>query len=67
MTDCDFNIQGTATQVDDTLCNFPCGGDATLTCGGAGYVSVYQNTNDGVGPIPSNKDVPGWTFDGCHT
>ncbi|KIM38267.1 hypothetical protein M413DRAFT_420896 [Hebeloma cylindrosporum] len=64
---CGLNIQGTATQVDDTLCNFPCGGDNTLVCGGAGYISVYKNSNDGVGPIPSNKDVPGWTFDGCHT
>ncbi|KDR72419.1 hypothetical protein GALMADRAFT_1344106, partial [Galerina marginata CBS 339.88] len=65
---CDFNIQGTATKVNDTLCNFPCAGDSTLTCGGSGVVSIFQNSNKGVGPIPANKaKVGAWAFDGCFT
>ncbi|PPQ98361.1 hypothetical protein CVT26_013617 [Gymnopilus dilepis] len=65
---CDFNIQGTATQVDDAMCDFPCGGDDTLTCGGASLISVFQNTNEGVLPLPANKDHVGdFTFDGCFT
>ncbi|KDR72273.1 hypothetical protein GALMADRAFT_213303 [Galerina marginata CBS 339.88] len=65
---CDFNIQGTATKVNDTLCTFPCGGDSTLTCGGAGLISVFQNSNHGVGPVPANKAKVGtWSFDGCFT
>jgi hypothetical protein len=65
---CDFNIQGTATQVDDSLCDFPCGGDSTLTCGGASLISIFQNNNTGVGPIPTNKATVGtWVFDGCFT
>ncbi|KAH9485995.1 WSC domain-containing protein [Psilocybe cubensis] len=63
---CDFNIQGTAVKVNDTLCNFPCGGDSTLTCGGASLISIFQNNNTGVGPLPTNKaKVGNFTFDGC--
>ncbi|KAF8911542.1 WSC domain-containing protein [Gymnopilus junonius] len=65
---CDFNIQGTATQVDDSECDFPCGGDDTLTCGGASLISVFQNSNPGVLPLPANKAQVGtWAFDGCFT
>ncbi|KJA19173.1 hypothetical protein HYPSUDRAFT_897135 [Hypholoma sublateritium FD-334 SS-4] len=65
---CDFDIQGTATLLPNSSCNFPCGGDANLTCGGASVISVYQNLNANVGPIPANKAVVGnWTFDGCVT
>ncbi|KAF8185700.1 WSC domain-containing protein [Pholiota molesta] len=65
---CDFNIQGTATKLADTACDFPCGGDANLTCGGASVISVYQNHNANVGPIPTNKATVGtWAFEGCIT
>jgi len=61
---CDFNIQGTATQVEDEDCDFPCGGDDTLTCGGAGLISIFTNG----GPVPENKATVGdWSFEGCHT
>ncbi|KAF8167126.1 hypothetical protein B0H34DRAFT_669635 [Crassisporium funariophilum] len=61
---CDFSIQGTAVQVNDTECSFPCGGDATLTCGGAGRVSIFTNG----GTPPANKAlVDTWAFEGCHT
>ncbi|KAJ3498862.1 hypothetical protein NLJ89_g10166 [Agrocybe chaxingu] len=61
---CDFNIQGTATQVDGSECAFPCAGDPTLTCGGAGRVGIFTNG----GPVPTNKDQVGaWSFEGCHT
>ncbi|KAH9485994.1 WSC domain-containing protein [Psilocybe cubensis] len=63
---CDFNIQGTAVKVNDTQCNFPCGGDSTIDCGGASLISVYQNSNTGVGPIPTNKaKVGNFVFSGC--
>ncbi|KAF8958250.1 WSC domain-containing protein, partial [Flammula alnicola] len=49
-------------------CDFPCGGDDTLTCGGAGAISIFQNLNEGVGPVPTNKAQVGtWVFDGCFT
>ncbi|CAA7271218.1 unnamed protein product [Cyclocybe aegerita] len=61
---CDFNIQGTATQVDDEECSFACAGDPTLNCGGFGRVSVYTNG----GAPPTNKEQVGtWVFSGCHT
>ncbi|KAF9055596.1 WSC domain-containing protein [Panaeolus papilionaceus] len=61
---CDFNIQGTATQVDDSECDFACAGDPTLTCGGFGRVSIYTNG----GALPDNKATVGdWAFSGCHT
>ncbi|KDR71472.1 hypothetical protein GALMADRAFT_229455 [Galerina marginata CBS 339.88] len=64
---CDFNIQGTATKVDDSLCDMPCGGDNTLTCGGASLVSVFQNTAS-LAPVPENKaKVGAWTFEGCFS
>ncbi|KAF4612379.1 hypothetical protein D9613_004600 [Agrocybe pediades] len=67
---CDFNIQGTATKVNDTQCDFPCAGDSTLNaCGGASLISVWENTgaNNGSGPvIPQNKGTVGtWSFAGC--
>ncbi|CAA7263497.1 unnamed protein product [Cyclocybe aegerita] len=61
---CDFNIQGTATQVEDAECNFPCAGDETLDCGGSGRVSVF--TNGGLPPT-NRATVGSWTFAGCHT
>lgn len=65
---CDFNVQGTATLLPNSSCNFPCGGDANLTCGGSSVISIYQNHNANVGPIPANKPVVGnWTFGGCVT
>jgi len=64
---CDLDIQGTATKVNDSQCNFPCGGDNTLTCGAANLVSIFQNINS-VFPIPQNIPKLGdWTFDGCFT
>jgi len=68
-TVCDFNIQGTAVKLNDSACTFPCGGDNNLTCGDAGKISVYQNMNKNVGPIPTNKAnvTGGWTFTGCFT
>ncbi|KDR86115.1 hypothetical protein GALMADRAFT_403030 [Galerina marginata CBS 339.88] len=64
---CDFNIEGTATKVNDTQCNFPCGGDSTFTCGGAGLVSVYQDLGH-AGVLPKNKaKVGNWSFEACHT
>ncbi|KAF9474993.1 hypothetical protein BDN70DRAFT_814814, partial [Pholiota conissans] len=63
---CDFNIQGTATQLSDDACNLPCGGDANLTCGGPNLIGIYQNHNANVGPVPMNKTQVGmWTFEGC--
>ncbi|KAF5313126.1 hypothetical protein D9619_002379 [Psilocybe cf. subviscida] len=66
---CDFNIQGTAVKLNDSACTFPCGGDGNQTCGDAGKISVYQNMNKNVGPIPTNKAnvTGGWTFTGCFT
>lgn len=66
---CDFNIQGTAIKLNDTECTFPCGGDANQTCGDAGKISIYQNMNKNVGPIPANKATVtgGWSFTGCFT
>ncbi|KAF8185699.1 WSC domain-containing protein [Pholiota molesta] len=65
---CDFNIQGTATKLANSSCDFPCGGDANLTCGGAGAISVYQNHNANVGPMPANKpSVGSFSFVGCVT
>lgn len=63
---CDFNIGGTAKEVNSTLCNFPCGGDSTFECGGASLITIYQNTT---GVLPKNKaTVAGnWTFSACHT
>ncbi|KAF9477578.1 WSC-domain-containing protein [Pholiota conissans] len=62
---CDFNIQGTAKKVNETLCNSPCSGDPSYICGGAGYVSIYQDKgHDGVLPTNRNK-IGNWTFDGC--
>ncbi|KAH9484914.1 WSC domain-containing protein [Psilocybe cubensis] len=63
---CDFNIQGAPLQVNDTLCNVACAGDSTLTCGGPLLVSIYQNNNEGVGPLPTNKATVGaFEFAGC--
>jgi hypothetical protein len=65
---CDFNIQGTATKLANASCDFPCGGDANLTCGGADAISVYQNHNANVGPLPTNKpNVGSFSFVGCVT
>ncbi|KAF8958265.1 hypothetical protein BDZ97DRAFT_2078687 [Flammula alnicola] len=33
----------------------PCGGDDTLACGNAGAISVFQNLNEGMRPVPTNK------------
>ncbi|KAF8956484.1 WSC domain-containing protein [Flammula alnicola] len=66
LTVCDFNIQGTARKVNDTECNYGCGGDTSYICGGAGYVSIYQDKGH-KGVLPTNKaKVGNWTFDGCY-
>ncbi|KDR68895.1 hypothetical protein GALMADRAFT_77936, partial [Galerina marginata CBS 339.88] len=53
--------------VDDARCNMPCGGDNTLTCGGASLISVFQNTVSEA-PVPANKaNVGEWAFEGCFT
>lgn len=65
---CDFNIQATAELLPTSSCNFPCAGDANLTCGGPLTISVYQNHNANVGPMPANKPVVNnWIFSGCVT
>ncbi|KAF8955639.1 WSC domain-containing protein [Flammula alnicola] len=69
ITDCDYNIQGTATQVSNSECNMPCIGNASLTCGGPNRISIYQDNGGTHGNVlPINKAVVGtWTFEGCHT
>ncbi|KAH9484915.1 WSC domain-containing protein [Psilocybe cubensis] len=63
---CDFSIQGIPIQVNETICNLPCTGDSTLVCGGELLLSVYQNTNEGVGPLPTHKATIGeFVFAGC--
>lgn len=36
------------------MCNLPCDGDATETCGGDGYMSVYMTANFSTCPPTSN-------------
>jgi len=37
----DLASLATAVEADDTNCNLPCGGDASLRCGGSFYADVY--------------------------
>lgn len=55
---CDFNIQGTAKRVNDTQCNSPCSGDNSYSCGGAGYISIYQDKGHN-GVLPASPDKVG--------
>ncbi|KAI0843136.1 putative glyoxal oxidase [Hypoxylon sp. FL0890] len=52
---------------DTSLCSTPCGGDSSVMCGGAGYLSIYSN---GIPPTfqpPAPKEnVANWTYQGCY-
>lgn len=46
-------------------CNMVCTGDSTETCGGAGYLNLYQNPLSNLPASPST--VGPYSFAGCYT
>lgn len=46
-------------------CNMQCTGDSTQTCGGSGYLNLYQNPTSNLPSSPSN--VGSYGFLGCYT
>lgn len=41
---CGVNLQGGSTLVDQSNCNTACSGDGSQTCGGAGFLNLYEAT-----------------------
>ncbi|KAI2467216.1 putative glyoxal oxidase [Annulohypoxylon bovei var. microspora] len=58
---------GGVPENDTTKCSTPCGGDSSVMCGGAGYLSIYSNGKPPSysNPAPRN-DIVNWTYQGCY-
>jgi hypothetical protein len=67
------NILGsTSTQLAQSSCNIPCGGNKTQTCGGSNAISLYNNTLYSPTRIVYTAVVPGnagvsFNYTGCYT
>ncbi|XXG94458.1 FKBP12-associated protein [Hypoxylon texense] len=63
----DAIYNGGVASDDTTLCSTPCGGDSSVMCGGAGYLTIYS---DGIPPVYKSptpaRDVQNWTYQGCY-
>ncbi|KAF8890280.1 WSC domain-containing protein [Gymnopilus junonius] len=53
---CDNVIEAPGARIDDGICNMPCVGNTTETCGGAGGMSVFQDT--ALPPPPPPPPIP---------
>lgn len=60
-----INAQSTSASNPAQSCNMLCTGDSTETCGGSGYLSLYQNPNSNLPASPST--VGPYSFVGCYT
>ncbi|KAI1093594.1 putative glyoxal oxidase [Rostrohypoxylon terebratum] len=58
---------GGAPDNDTTHCSTPCGGDSSVMCGGAGYLSIYSNGKPPTYSAPAPKEnIANWTYQGCY-
>ncbi|KAI0378836.1 putative glyoxal oxidase [Hypomontagnella monticulosa] len=60
---------GGVASEDTSKCATPCGGDSSVMCGGAGYLSIYSKGTPQVFKEPSPQ-LDGlndtWTYQGCY-
>lgn len=63
---CDNSIS-LAVQYNQTKCYYPCSGDDTVNCGGAGMIMIYDNTAAQAPPRPSVVPKTGtYIHKGCY-
>jgi hypothetical protein len=69
---CANSLAPASTQLGQSSCNIPCGGNKTQTCGGSNAVSLYNNTLYSPTTIVHTAIVPGnagvsFNYTGCYT
>jgi hypothetical protein len=55
-----------AVAAPQTDCSFPCGGNASETCGAGNRLSVYTTASTAIVPVHA-PSVGNYTWNGCHT
>ncbi|GLB35519.1 putative protein xylosyltransferase activity [Lyophyllum shimeji] len=66
---CDWVLQNTAVQVDDSECNVPCVGNASQPCGGASRLTIVALSGGSPTSAPATISTGGkqWAYEGCYT
>jgi hypothetical protein len=69
---CANSLASTSTQLAQSSCNIPCGGNKTQTCGGSDAISLYNNSLYSPTRIVNTAIVPGnagvsFNYTGCYT
>lgn len=65
---CGKSFSIASSKANQTICNFPCAGDNTQSCGGNAAINVYHNTADKtpLSPPVINAGVNGFGYAGCY-
>ncbi|KAF8061683.1 hypothetical protein FPV67DRAFT_291725 [Lyophyllum atratum] len=64
---CDWVLQNTAVQVDDSECNVPCSGNSSQPCGAQGRLTIVSLPGSPTSaPAVVNGNGKAWAYQGCY-